>query len=483
MIRRSMQVSSAAALAGLAPHYLAARLGGLPLWTDAIGEWIMARTPNTYSVWLLEHLGEWAKPFAVTGGLFTLGLLCWVVAMAALSRWRVAATLGAGAAAAAAAGAIFEYSSLAGQAAFWVPALLATYWMTRPPAAHAVSAGRRRFLTLTAPGTLPLLMSGSTALVAAESFWRNREAARRAATPQPLFPFTPPPENFGGGLVRKAVTPVAEFYVMSKNAVDPTINPLEWRLRILLDGQPLRQFSYAELRSLPRLERYVTLRCISNTLKSNLMGTAYWSGILLRQIIDPRQVPGDIVEVAVVGVDGHGDSYPVAYALSEHAMLAYGMNGQTLNRDHGFPIRLLVPRYFGFKNVKWIDRIDLVSKPYYGTWPKMGYTKEATIHTTSYIDRVRTGDGVLRMGGVAYAGDRGVQAVQIRADQGRWVDAVCEPPLSPYTWTRWHGEISGARGAEIVEARAQDRTGAWQAVEPTQLFPNGVKGPTLRRIS
>ncbi len=193
-------------------------------------------------------------------------------------------------------------------------------------------------------------------------------------------------------------------------------------------------------------------------------------------------LPAETMEAAVIGVDGHGDSLPLDYAFGDETFLALGMNGRTLNRTHGFPVRLIAPRYYGFKNVKWIEEIRFTAKPYFGTWPKMGYTKEPVIHTCSYIDRVlATADGLLA-GGVAFAGSRGIRTVRVRADEGEWAPAEMEQPLSSYTWTRWRALIP-VRTASVVEAQAQDGLGNWQARQETPLFPNGVAGPTVRRVS
>jgi DMSO/TMAO reductase YedYZ molybdopterin-dependent catalytic subunit len=319
-------------------------------------------------------------------------------------------------------------------------------------------------------------MAAGAAVVAVEAFARNEVLARRAVEPSPLFPFEPPPETFARGLVRKAVTPVGEFYAMSKNAVDPVVDPHTWRLRISHDGRTLREFSYAELLTLPRTVRYVTLRCISNTLQSDLMGNAAWSGIRLRQLV-PVFPPA--LEVAFIGVDGHGDSLPVEYAISDEAVLALGMNGNTLHRTHGFPVRLLAPRYYGFKNIKWIGEIAFVTKPYAGTWPAMGWEKEARIHTASHIDRVVRQGPKMLVGGVSFAGSRGIRAVEVRGGDGEWRPALLEPPLSPYAWTRWRAETLPA---DRVEARAMDGEGRRQAPEATGMFPSGVSGPTVKRL-
>ncbi|MFN7935338.1 MAG: molybdopterin-dependent oxidoreductase [Bryobacteraceae bacterium] len=458
-----MQRASLAALVGVIVHYCGYYLWRTPLLTEAIAEWIMARTPSRYALLLLDSLGGWAKPFAATGGLAALGMVLW------LASWRWWAGLGAGLALSVGLG----YDSALGGALFWIPAAL----MLVPKVAVRYSASRRHHLQSAA-------MAIGTGAVALESYLRNESLARQAVRPIPLAPFQPPPEvpEFSPKLVRRAVTTVEQFYGMSKNTVDPAVDPERWRLRVTLDGAPLREFRYADLLALPRVDRYVTLRCVSNTLQSDLMGTALWSGVRMSQLVERGRLPEGIVEAAVIGVDGHGDSLPLDYAFADETFFALGMNGNTLNRTHGFPLRLLAPNYYGFKNVKWIGEIRFTAKPYYGTWPKMGYTKEPVIHTCSHIDRIVAAENGLLVGGVSFAGSRGIREVRVRADDSAWVAAELESPLSGYTWTRWRALIP-VRTATKVEAQARDGRGNWQAGQETPLFPNGVAGPTVRRVS
>jgi DMSO/TMAO reductase YedYZ molybdopterin-dependent catalytic subunit len=482
--------SSVATLAGLLIHYGFYYAFGTPLWTEVIAEWIMAHTPSKYAVALLTGAGAWAKPLAMTGGLATLGFFSLILDL--LSRLRsslvaklVLTSLGALVIASLAAS-FFEYRSLLGQLSFWIPVVSLLSLMpsgsteagfSTRTRSHVPSVSRRQAIAQT------LAMTGGTVAVALESYARNEALASKAVATAPLPPAAPVIDRagFAPGLVRKAVNTVEEFYGMSKNAVDPVLDPKTWRLKITQDGKLLRELTYQQLLSLPRTERFQTLRCISNTLKSDLMNTAHWSGISFGQIIDRAQLAPNITEMAVIGVDGHGDSFRLDYAFSDEPMLALAMNGRSLNRTHGFPLRLLVPRYYGFKNIKWIGEIAFVSKPYFGTWPKMGYTKEPEIHTMSFIDRYRREGDSLRAGGVAFAGIRGIRAVQVRADSGPWVDAVLEEPLSGFTWTRWHATLP-VQSAELIESRAQDGSGRWQATEETPLFPNGVQGPTRRPV-
>jgi DMSO/TMAO reductase YedYZ molybdopterin-dependent catalytic subunit len=461
-LKSALQRSSLATLVGLIPHYLAHYVFGSPLWTEVISEWIMAHTPSHYAVAILQALGPWAKPFAMTGALATLGgavLAVWalrgigpVLAALALS-WA------------------FGYSSWIGQLTFWIPVIAMQMWKAPAP---MLRNARREFVT-------SAVMTLGVVAVALESYVRDAALARHAVEPIPLFPFEPPAEKFYPALVRKAVTPIPQFYGMSKNTVDPATDPREWRLRITVNGRTLRELSYQELLALPRMERYVTLRCVSNTLQSDLMGTAAWSGFHLSQLVDRNQLPPDIMEVAIIGVDGHGDSLRPDYAFSDETLFALGMNGKTLDRVHGFPVRLLVPRYYGFKNVKWIGEIAFVNQPYFGTWPKMGYTKEPVIHIASHIDRVEKSAEGWKVGGVSFAGTRGIQKVQVRAGDGEWVDATLDARLSPFTWTRWYAVVP-LGPATRLEARAMDGAGKWQEAVEGPLFPDGVTGPTIRRI-
>jgi len=472
VIKQSIRHSSLAALAGIAVSYTAFYLAGWPLPTEAIAEWIMAETPSAWAVPILTVLGDWAKPWAMTGGLAALGFALWIPAfLYRLSKkWFVLlpglALLYAF---------YFDFLSVAGNLAFWLPAAVSLWLLSQPrPPAPAPSA-RREFL-------ISASMLSGTVAVAAESYVRNRSVAASAIAPVDLFPMVTPANSLPKGLVRKPINPVGQFYVMSKNSVDPAIDPRRWRLRIKREGRTIRDLSYNELLSLPRRERYQTLRCISNTLKTDLMGTAYWSGLRLNQLVDRRDAGDGALEAVVLGVDGHGDSFPVNYAFEEEFMLALGMNGQTLNRNHGFPIRLLVPRYYGFKNIKWIAEIDFVTKPYFGTWPKRGFSKDSFVHTMSHIDRIAREAQGLRLGGVAFAGVRGIQRVEARVDQGPWSVMTLEPALSVYTWTRWQGVLPAAAVAQVVEVRALDGTGAWQLAQEKPQFPDGVAGPTIRRI-
>jgi len=474
-----LRLSSAFTLAAWIVHLLASLwLPGQILLTDSIAQWLMARTPNRLALAILDVFGAWAKPAAATGGLALLGF---TILLAVRFGWWIAP----------AAGGLYWYVFDNPGWTFWLPSLTILLWRavtTRENIRKADGKGTGRRAALKQLAS-PIVMTAGTAIVAVESRWREDRLERNSVTPSAMLPAPPDlssRESFAPGLVRTAITPTAEFYGMSKNTVDPAIDPRAWRLRITLDGKPLREWSYSELLALPRTERYVSLRCISNTLKSNLMGCAHWSGVSLQSLVDTGRLPSNIRELAIIGVDGHDDSLSIDYALSDGPFFALGMNGMSLNRTHGFPIRLLAPRYYGLKSVKWISELRFVTEPYHGTWPKLGYTKEPLVHTCCYIDKVRKVSGTVEAGGIAMAGDRGVKQVQVRIDDREWVNAHLEQPLSAQTWVRWRARVAlpaSWNSDSQIEARAQDGQGRWQPTNETPLFPNGVQGPTIRRLA
>ncbi len=469
-MRHRIQNASLAALLGIVLHFAAGYALGYPLLTDVLAEWIMARTPSHWALPLMDVMGDWAKPFAATGGLAILGAGLFL----AHSIGRYAPLLALPIAAYA-----LGYTNIAGLATFFTPAIL---YLARPESPKQVT-GRRQLIT-------SLAMTTGTAAVALEAYLREQTLAARATPARPLFPMQIPDshQRWGNGLVRKPVTPIREFYVMSKNTVDPAPDPAQYRLRIQIDNRTIREFSYAQLLNLPRQERYVSLRCVSNSLKSNLMGTGYWTGLTLDQLVRRQEVPASIVEMAVVGLDGHGDSYQLDYAFSGEPLFALGLNGDTLTRNHGFPIRLLSPKYYGFKSIKWIDKIHFVSTPYIGTWPLLGYTKEPVIHPGAYIDKIRANSTSIESGGIAYSGHGEVTQVQTRLlDTNKqpvteWQPATLETPLSPQTFTRWIQTTPANNAAKHLEARIQDSTGQWQSPQEKPLFPDGVSGPTIKAI-
>jgi DMSO/TMAO reductase YedYZ molybdopterin-dependent catalytic subunit len=328
------------------------------------------------------------------------------------------------------------------------------------------------------------VMLASFALLGSFNTWASLlgDALGRPELTRRLFRYAPPAPRAPGfpvAGVEPEVTPAASFYLVSKNAVDPVIAPDDWLLRVTgLVETPLT-LTYAQVMALPRVDQYVTLRCVDSLPGSHLMSNAYWSGVALEALLrraGPRAGAGTVV---IHAPDGYAETLPLTAALDPTALLAYGMNGETLERRHGGPVRLLAPGYFGFKNVKWVTGIEVAAANTQGYWAERGWTA-AQVHSVARIDVWRAETGGALLAGVAYAGANGVGAVELRVDDGPWsgagMAAIDAPTLAPMAWAQWRATLPLAPGAHTVTARVIDARGRVQPPGNGRIFPNGASG-------
>ncbi|MDR7516834.1 MAG: molybdopterin-dependent oxidoreductase [Armatimonadota bacterium] len=286
------------------------------------------------------------------------------------------------------------------------------------------------------------------------------------------------------------ITPTGQFYVVSKNppGLDPVLDARRWSLEVTgLVGRTVK-LTYDELRALPAVQQYQTLECISNEVGGDLISNAAWKGARLRDVLMLAGGPAPTaVKVAFRCADGYTESLPIADALNPTTLLAYEMNGEPLPPRHGFPVRLLVPGLFGMKNPKWITRIEVVNYDFRGYWEASGWSDEAVVKTMSKFTtptRSSLPAGEVGLGGVAYAGDRGIRKVEYSTDGGRtWQQAETAPPLGPFTWVLWAAVWTPAGPGEyVLKVRATDGTGVLQAARESPPLPDGATGYHTLRI-
>lgn len=282
------------------------------------------------------------------------------------------------------------------------------------------------------------------------------------------------------------VTSNKDFYVVSKNppGFDPVVNGERWTLEIAgLVSRPVK-LAYDSIRALPSVERYHTLECISNEIGGNLISNAKWRGVPLRDVLAKAgELSPKTVRIAFRCADGYSEAIPLADALNPDSLLVYQMNGERLPDAHGFPVRLLVPGLFGMKNPKWITKIEAVDYNFLGYWERSGWSDKAVVQTMSKFATprggvtVRAGDEV-ELGGVAYAGDRGIRAVELSSDDGKtWQAAEIKRPLGKYTWVLWASVWKPpAAGTYPLRIRATDGLGRRQTDEDTPTLPHGATG-------
>jgi DMSO/TMAO reductase YedYZ molybdopterin-dependent catalytic subunit len=288
-----------------------------------------------------------------------------------------------------------------------------------------------------------------------------------------------PPFDLKG--MSSEVTPTATFYTVSKNFIDPAVAVAGWRLKIdgLVD-RPM-ELTYDQLRALPISEGYYTLMCISNEIGGDLWGNAHWRGVKLRYLLEQAGVHTDGLKAVFSAADDYKDSVKLENALHPDALLAWEMNGEPLRNEHGFPARLLIPGIFGMKNVKWLTGITIINSDFLGFWQNQGWDDYAPYQTESRIDAPRGREtvpaGPFSTGGVAFAGDRGLQSIEVSTDGGRtWQPAQVKPGLGANTWQLWRADLQVDRSVKDIRVRAIDGRGAVQTREENPPFPSGATG-------
>jgi DMSO/TMAO reductase YedYZ molybdopterin-dependent catalytic subunit len=243
-------------------------------------------------------------------------------------------------------------------------------------------------------------------------------------------------------------------------------------------------FSYDQLLAMPLFEQYVTIACVSNTVGGRLVGNALWTGVRLKEVLAQAGVQPGATQIVGRSVDGFTAGFPTDWALApeREPMIAVGMNREPLPAGHGFPARLIVPGLYGYVSAtKWLAEIELTTREAVnGYWIPLGWAKDAPILTQSRIDTPRLGAsvpaGAVEIAGVAWAPDRGIDAVEVRVDDGSWVAAQISRPISDAAWVQWAYTWDATPGRHTVDARATDGTGEVQTDEQTRPAPDGARG-------
>ncbi|MCS7172535.1 MAG: molybdopterin-dependent oxidoreductase [Armatimonadetes bacterium] len=284
------------------------------------------------------------------------------------------------------------------------------------------------------------------------------------------------------------ITPNHAFYTVSKNFFDPQVDPRRWRLEITgLVETPLR-LSLEDLKRLPSFSRPHTFACISNPVGGDLIGNAVWRGVRFRDLLARARPKPRARKVVFRCADGYHTALPLSDLLDPDAFLAYEMNGEVLPNPHGFPLRAVIPGLYGMKNPKWITRIELTDEDHLGYWESQGWSDEAVVKTTSKFTTPRDGAvvpaGQVWVGGVAYAGDRGIRAVEVSFDGGRtWQGAALKPPLGRHTWVLWALRWDARPGRYTLAVRAWDGRGFPQDPTPRPPLPEGASGYHIIRVT
>jgi DMSO/TMAO reductase YedYZ molybdopterin-dependent catalytic subunit len=280
------------------------------------------------------------------------------------------------------------------------------------------------------------------------------------------------------------ITSNADFYRIDTALSVPQLSRADWQLKI--HGMVDREITYrfGDLDRFEVVEKLVTLTCVSNPVGGDLISNASWIGYRVRDLLGVAGVHPDADMVLSTSIDGFTAGTPVdALTDGRDALLAIGMNGQPLPTEHGYPARLVVPGLYGYVSAtKWVVDLELTrfdrAQAY---WTRLGWSARGPIKTESRIDVPRSGQNIARglvtFGGVAWAQNRGVHAVEVRVDDGPWQQATLGASYSNDTWRLWSFDWQAAQpGNHSLTVRATDNTGAVQTSDQADPVPDGATG-------
>jgi len=324
------------------------------------------------------------------------------------------------------------------------------------------------------------------------------------------------PENleFPFSSLHSFLTPAERFYVRSHFAV-PTIDTKTWRLRVEGAVRTPLELNYDDLLKMPSRTETATLECAGNgrvflvpaakgaQWELGAVSNAEWTGIALQAVLARAGVKSGAVEVILEGADSgeikdppkptgpihFARSIPLALANRPEVLLAYRMNGEELPPSHGFPVRAVVPGWYGVASVKWLTRIIVTDRPFNGHFQSVDYAlwerlngiptrvPVTEMQVKAQIARpdmreVLAAGSTYRIFGAAWAGDAEIKQVEVSADGGTtWMPTQLLGKDVRHAWRFWERiwKVPSERGPYTLMARATDGRGN---VQPTQRQPD-----------
>ena len=331
------------------------------------------------------------------------------------------------------------------------------------------------------------------------------------------------------------ITPTERFYIRNHFSDVPNLDPATSHL--VVDGevrQPLT-LSVAAILMMPSKELVMTMECAGNSrayvtppaeglaFRHGAVSTARWKGVPINTLLERAGLRDTAAEVMFEGADygreeedgvafdlHYRRSLPLEKALHPDTLLAYEMNGEELPFDHGFPLRLVVPRWYGMASVKWLTRINVLDQAFDGFFqqrryvminegpentperePVTGLKVKSLIASPRHGEVVRPGQSTIR--GFAWSGDGEITRVEVSLDGGRhWQDSTLLGESDPNAWRQWEFVWEASHpGHFIFMARATDSSGntqpnniAWnfRGYANNAVHTIAIEVPTLRAI-
>ena len=308
--------------------------------------------------------------------------------------------------------------------------------------------------------------------------------------------------------MRYDVTPVGLHYLLTHFDI-PEVDPASWRLDVGGSVRNPVSFALDELKAMPGVTAQVLLECAGNgrALHSpraisqpwlyEAVGNAEWTGTPLGPVLEAAGPLESAVEVVFTGLDRgvqggieqlYERSLPVAEAVRGDALIAYEMNGQPLSPQHGYPLRLVIPGWYGMAHVKWLSSMTFVDQPFRGyqqegSYLVAGSDEDPGVPVTrmlprslmippgipDFMSRSRfLSPGTCILEGRAWSGQGHIKRVQISTDAGStWADATLGAPVSEFAWRSWRYQWQAETGEHELCCRAEDAAANVQPLKAT----------------
>jgi DMSO/TMAO reductase YedYZ molybdopterin-dependent catalytic subunit len=353
------------------------------------------------------------------------------------------------------------------------------------PTAGDRSPSRRGVLIASAA-----LAGAAVVLGSAGRFIGNlRARPEDVSLPSPAAGETAPALPTGLEVEYPDITPLrisnADFYRVDTRLDTPVVSSADWTLTVDGDVENELTITFDELLEMPMVERDITLTCVSNSVGGKYVGGARWLGVPLQDILDRAGVGARADQILSTDFDGMTISTPLELATDgREALIVVGMNGEPLPREHGFPVRMVIPGLYGFISAtKWLTRLTLTTyAEQEAYWTEKGWGTITPIKPSTRIDTpsalTTVPGGELLVGGVAWAqDDGGVAKVQVQLDGGPWRDAEIGPSVNNVYWRQWYTMLTDLEpGSHRVSARCVTSEGDTQVAVRAEPFPEGASG-------
>ena len=464
----------------------------------AVGSTVIDLTPTPLKEWAIAQFGTHDKTILVGSVMAGVLLLAAVAGLLARRRFAYGAGLLLALVAIPAVAALTRPGAAASDVLPSVVAaaagLASLAWLTRAarPVGSTTSGGTDG--PNDRPSRRGVLVAGGSLAVAAAAMGgagRRITSYRTRTTSVDLPAAADPAPPFPTGLDRRVPgissfrTPSDDFYRVDTRLTLPIVDVDDWTLTI--DGDVEREvtFTFDDLLAMPLIERDITLTCVSNDVGGTYVGAARWTGVRLTDLLDRAGIDATKADqILSTDVDGMTISTPLDLATDgRDAMIAIGMNGRSLPRDHGFPARMVVPGLYGFVSAcKWISKMTLTTYAEEDAyWTQRDWATDAPIKISSRIDTPRplsTIDaGRTVIGGVAWAQHQeGVAKVEVRIDGAAWQEARLGPSAGNDYWRQWYLPWTAEPGQHSLAVRTVDGQGDVQTPVRATPFPEGSSG-------